>query len=146
MRLFEYLEARYVHVNLLLQQNYTAALHAETLAIQSLINGNRTTLKWMAYPKLLFLFVLTKMRIVKRLPSPKEVAAKMQADQKALLAVAKADAAAIEAKALEETRAAEVEARSLLNEAASSMDIKDLGRANAIAEQLAKQRASVNNG
>lgn len=64
MKFFEFCECKYVQKNLENQKEYKISTHAETLAVQNLINAHRTLCKWYCYPKLIIEFILIKMNLI----------------------------------------------------------------------------------
>jgi len=101
MKLFEFLESRYITKNLELQQNFSLKTQGEIQAGQALINGTRNFYRMLAYPKLLFIFLMVKLHIVKRPQTAKEITDKIQEDQRQLQAAA----AAAQAKQKEDAAA-----------------------------------------
>ena len=73
MRFFNFLESRYVSVNLELQKEFTIAKQAETQAIQALINMNRAFHRMLAYPKVIIHYFLVNLHILKVPLTPKEI-------------------------------------------------------------------------
>lgn len=83
MKFYEYLEAKYVETNLKLQVGYTPYKQSETRAVQSIIDGQRTFFKWVAYIKLIFEFALMSAHLIKAPKSPKQIGEEMRAQAEA---------------------------------------------------------------
>ena len=64
MKFHDFLESIFVSTNISNQQSYHPAKQAKTMAVQSLINAQRTVLKWLNYPVLLFNYILVALRFV----------------------------------------------------------------------------------
>lgn len=65
MKFFQYLESVYASSNIEVQKEYTAFKHAETQAIQDLINGQRKVFKFFAYIMTLINYLLVVMYLKK---------------------------------------------------------------------------------
>ena len=97
MNLFDFLESRYLKTNLELQKDFSLAKQAETKATQDLIDGQRKWFKWCAYFKLLFLYALIKLHILKQPETTKQISERIKAEQLALIAAHKASQVALNA-------------------------------------------------
>jgi hypothetical protein len=65
MKYHEFLESHYVSTNIKLQSEYSPFTQAQTQAVQGLINGQRTTLKYVAYVLVLVKYFLMVCRLQK---------------------------------------------------------------------------------
>lgn len=78
MKFFQYLESRYVELNIDLQVNYDLNKHAASQATQDLINAQRKVFKWINYPVLIVKFFLIKLSIINAPESAQEIMARLQ--------------------------------------------------------------------
>lgn len=89
MRLFDYLERKYVETNLQLQVEFTLAKQAEAQAAQKLIDAQRSFYRKCMYIKLVVHYVLVRLGLA----SAPEAALKQVNDAKAAATAAEAASA-----------------------------------------------------
>jgi len=83
MRFNDFLESTYVSTNIQNQISYSPRLAAQVQAAQSLLNGQRTVLRWVSYAVLLFTYVLVKVGLRSVPLSPQELVAEFTAKTQA---------------------------------------------------------------
>ena len=72
MKFFEYLDCKYVEVNVELQSEFSLYKQAKTHAIQNLISSMRCLFRWVSYPIIVVEFILVCLKLRSKPISLKE--------------------------------------------------------------------------
>lgn len=64
MKLHDFLESTYVQTNIDKTVSYSPYLQSKTMAVQSLLDLQKSILKWIAYLDLIITFIKTKLKLV----------------------------------------------------------------------------------